>query len=103
MTPMGKVLRTVYFVAGLALIGSIGYCAYGYGSAETRIRGLCAQFKQGMPISELRNFAMEHGLRPPTSDSGVSFLVEGRTFGRFGCKVTLEGGVVRTSEYHFAD
>lgn len=100
---MENLRRKLNLAVGLALIGSIGYCAYGYGSAETRVRHACAEIKPGMSVSELRSFAAEHGLRPPTRDSGVSFLVEGRTFGRFGCKVTLEGGVVHASEYNFAD
>jgi len=100
---MGKVCRSLNHVVGLAVIGSIGYCAYGYGSAEQRVRGLCAQIKPGMSISELGGFASEHGLRAPPQDSGIAFLVERRTFGRFGCQITLERGVVRESRYNFAD
>lgn len=100
---MGTARRSLHVAVGVALIGSIGYCAYGYVSAEQRVRGLCAQIKPGMSISELRGFESEHGLRAPAQDSGMAFLVERRTFGRFGCQVTLERGVVRASEYNFAD
>ncbi len=36
-------------------------------------------------------------------DSGVHTLVERRTFGRYGCQVTLESGLVIHSELEFAD
>jgi hypothetical protein len=88
---------------GLGLIGSIGYCAHGYGTAETRIRAVCDRIKPGMSWSELRTFATEQSLKAPTRETGVNYLVEWRTFGRYGCKVTLQNGVVRASEYNFAD
>jgi hypothetical protein len=67
------------------------------------MRAACAEIKPGVSVAELRKFAAERGLRPPRRDSGVNFLVETRTFGRYGCKVTIENGVVRASEYNFAD
>ena len=36
-------------------------------------------------------------------DSGVHTFVERRTFGRYGCQVTLESGLVIHSELEFAD
>lgn len=103
MKEMAKVRRLLNISVGLALIGSVAYCVYGYGTAETRVQAVCAEIKPGMSIPELRRFAKEHGLSLPTLDSGVTFLVESRTFGRYGCEVTLESGAVRTSKYNFAD
>ena len=90
-------------VAGGVILGGIAYIAYIFLSAENRVREACTEVKPGMTLAALRTFAEQHGMRKPTRDTGVDFLVETKTFGRFGCKVTLESGVVRKAEYNFAD
>ena len=89
-------------IVGCAIVGGIGYWVYIYASAEGRVRELCGQIRPGMKVSELRGFAEQHGMRKPTKDSGVDFVVEKKTFGRFGCTVTLGGGVVQSARYGFA-
>lgn len=56
-----------------------------------------------MSFAELQAFALQHGLRSPRRESGVNYLVETRTFGRYGCEVLLERGVVKESQYIFTD
>ncbi|WP_218110638.1 hypothetical protein [Ostreibacterium oceani] len=56
-----------------------------------------------MSVDILRSFADEHGLRPPHAETGSTLLVESKTFGRWGCHVVLENGVVKTAEYNFMD
>ena len=56
-----------------------------------------------MSLAQLREFASVNGLGPKPRESGVSYIVEPKTFGRFGCKVLVEGGVVKAAEYNFAD
>lgn len=88
---------------GLALVGGVSFCSYNFMSAEGRVRGLCSEIRPGMSVAALREFAQAHGLGPSPQDPGVSYLVESKTFGRFGCRVGIEAGVVREVEYSFAD
>jgi hypothetical protein len=90
-------------IVGGVILGAIAYFSYIFLSAENRVREACAEVKPGMTLAGLRAFAELHGMRKPTRDTGIDFLVETKTFGRFGCKVTLESGVVWKAEYNFAD
>jgi len=85
------------------LVGMVSYCSYGYMSAEGRLRGLCAEIKPGMSLADLQAFSLQHGLRSPTNKAGINYLVETRTFGRYGCAVLIEGGIVKESKYNYAD
>jgi hypothetical protein len=99
---MSTARRIVYLALGVPLIGGVGYCTYGFATAEGRVRQLCADISPGLPLATLRSFTSEHGLRSPPN-SGVSYLMEQRSFGRYGCRVTIENGVVKDSVYSFAD
>ena len=98
-----KVRKAVSAVVGAAALGGLAYEAYLFASAEDRVRRACGEISVGMPISALRNFADGRGLSAPRADSGVVFLVETKTFGRWGCRVVLEKGLVQTATYNFAD
>ncbi|NQD35618.1 hypothetical protein HPT27_01200 [Permianibacter sp. IMCC34836] len=96
-----KVVSIVFVVFA---VSSISYCAYSYGTAETRVKELCGEIKPGMSISELRAFGLAKGLGPePHNESGVNFMVERKTYGRYGCKIVIESGVVKGAQYDFAD
>jgi hypothetical protein len=56
-----------------------------------------------MSIDSLRSVAASHGMTYPSHDSGVNYLVESRTFGRYGCRVDTENGVVKRSAFSTAD
>jgi hypothetical protein len=99
---MTKHRRISNAVAGLLLLGGLAYYAYAYATAESRVRALCVEIEPGLSLSELRSFSSEHGLGPQPHETGVSFLVERKTFGRYGCRVTIEAGVVSESKYNFA-
>jgi hypothetical protein len=89
---------------GILILGSLAYCGYGYATAEQRIGALCAEISPGTNIDSLRSFATSHGMKYPSpNDSGVNHLVESRTFGRFGCRVDTENGVVKRSAFFTAD
>ncbi|MCX7066434.1 MAG: hypothetical protein NTW85_01870 [Methylococcales bacterium] len=92
----------VKIIFGL-LIMSGSYYSYNFATAETRVRELCGQIKSGMTISELRTFGIEHELLRPRNESGINYMVESKTYGRYGCKVLLEAGIVKNAEYTFAD
>ncbi len=95
--------RAVNVIVGGVILGGGAYFPYIFLSAENRVREVCAEIKPGMTLNALHAFAELHGLRQPTRDAGVNFLVETKTFGRFGCAVKLESGIVRNVEYTFAD
>ena len=88
--------------AGLALLAGVAYCSYGYFTAESRVKALCASIPKGSTADSLAKFASLHGLSDP-SGHNPDFLVERRTFGRYGCKLHWENGVLTQSEYNFAD
>ncbi len=100
---MTKKRRTFASLTGLLLLGSMAYCSYNFVSAEKRIKGLCSKITQGLTIAELRMFTSKNRLGPEPKESGISFIVERKTFGRWGCKVELVNGVVVSSEYVYAD
>jgi hypothetical protein len=68
------------------------------------MKALCTQLRPNMPLQQLNTFGMQHELYPQiNAQSGVHFMVEKKTFGRFGCKIILEAGAVKSAEYSFAD
>ena len=95
--------KTVNTIAGVAIIGGIIYYSYSFGSAEGRIRSICADITPGMPFNTLLTFAKDHGLSQPQDDSGVSYITENKTFGRWGCRVVLNQGLVQIAEYNYVD
>ena len=99
MTRRRRILNTI---GGLLLLGGLGYYVYGFASAESRLMARCAEIRPGTSIEALQEFALAHGLRAPRGD-GVNYLVETKTFGRHGCRVTVENHAVTESRYDFAD
>jgi len=97
---MSRFRKIVNRIGVLALIGGISYCSYNYASAEKRLRGTCAQIQSGMTVDQLSEFSESRGLGPlPRHSSGTVFLVEKKTFGRYGCKVTMKDGLVTEAEF----
>jgi hypothetical protein len=90
-------------IVGVVFLGIAIYLAYPHVGAEDRVRRACAQIQPGMSIESLRAFAEKYGMRRPTREEGVDFLVERRTFGRHGCQVTLSAGRVTQATYNSAD
>jgi hypothetical protein len=95
--------RALTFILGGIVLSGAAYSAYIFLSAESRVRSACAQIKPGTSVASLRTFAEQRGMRKPTRENGVDFVVETKSFGRFGCMVTMESGVVRKVKYGFAD
>ena len=93
-------------VMGLLIVFGIlwagAYYTYGYLTAATRLAALCSAIKPGLTLAELRKFGTQHGLLGRTAESGESFLVERRTFGRYGCRILIEHGIVSQSAYKVA-
>jgi hypothetical protein len=99
---MGPARRTLNVVGGLSVLAVIAYYFLGYISGPTRVRRLCSEIAVGTSLNALSVWASVHGLSTPNANQPVSFLVERRTFGRFGCKVQMKGGVVESAAYDFA-
>ncbi len=100
MSLMRKLLNLLGCVG---LLAAVTYCGYGFTTAGQRVAALCSEITPGLSFTELNQFADAHGLSQALKDYGVHNLVERRTFGRYGCKVTLESGRVVHSELEFAD
>lgn len=86
----------INLVGGLLMIGLVSSYFFSFSTADGRVRKLCGKVQPGMTIAELNRYAEGVGLGPPARTSGTSFLVERKTFGRYGCKVEAANGVVRT-------
>jgi hypothetical protein len=85
------------------VLGAIACYAYGYVTAQKRVASACGSIQPGTPLVELAAFAKSHGLTEPQVSSGRAYLVEERTFGRYGCRVDLVGGRVKSSTYSYAN
>jgi len=100
MNLFGRILKLI----GVLVLAGASYVFYSFVSAEGRLKEVCSQINPGMNVSELRDFGKKHGLGPqPSGESGVHYMVESRTFGRYGCKVNLEAGIVKSADYNLAD
>ncbi len=89
--------------AGVVLLGVATYYVANFASAGTRVRDLCGKMSIGMTVDSLNAFADEVGLGPPARPSGTSFVVEGETFGRYGCRVEAMDGIVKSVKYDSSD
>lgn len=99
-----NLFRRILKLMGVLLLAGASYVFYGFVSAEGRLKEVCNQIKPGTSVADLRAFSKKHGLVPGTSgETGVHFMVETRTFGRYGCTVILEAGIVKDAKYNFAD
>jgi hypothetical protein len=86
-------------VGGLVLLGILLYFLSNFAAADHRVRDLCSKITVGMTIGDLNKYVERVGLAPPASFSGTSFVVEKKTFGRYGCRIEASDGVVRSSKY----
>ena len=90
-----------------AILLYIVYFVYSMVTGEKRVTDLCRQIKPGMTFSDVQTFAVEHGIDAPRlrldAGSTVGYLAERRTMGRHTCRVELESGAVKSSEYRFYD
>jgi hypothetical protein len=100
---MNPIIKGLAFVFGVPLVFGATYFYYAVSTGEKRMTAVCAQIQPGMNLAQLKGLAEEHGLTAPHRDSGVTYLGESRTYGRFACKVVLDAGIVKSSEYQHAD
>ena len=89
----------INILGGLLLLGVVIYYVSNFVTADTRVRNLCSKVTVGMTTDNLNAYAGRVGLGPPARSSGTSFLVESKTFGRYGCRVEATDGVIRSAKY----
>jgi hypothetical protein len=89
----------------LICLAYAGYFYYSLATGEDRVTAICNQMTPGMPVDELIRLAKRHGFGPgmPRPDAKLAYLAEVRSYGRHACRVELDGGVVKSSSYSFAD
>ncbi len=95
--------RILIIFSALLLASVIGYGLYAFGGAEKRMQQLCTEITPGLQFSALKELSLKRDVNAPYAESGTNYLVERKSFGRWGCKVVLENGVVKSSEFTFAD
>ncbi len=103
MTRSLNPIRLIKNVIILGVLAALAYGAWGVLSAEQRLRALCPLMTPGMSMDDLLRFAAAHGLNAPRSTSGVTFMVESRTYGRYGCRLEMSEGRLLSASYHFVD
>lgn len=99
-----KLLRRFVLLGFGTVAVGLSYFAFNLITAESRVRAVCESIKPGMNVTQLREIAQANGLAPLRfGESGISYAVEKKTYGRFGCKLVLDAGIVKQAEFHFAD
>ncbi len=94
-----NIIKNVVFA--LLLLAGVAWYMVNFTWAESRVKDLCRQIQPGMSLDALKAFGLQHGLGPqPTKAFGIVFMGERKTNGRYGCKIFLEAGVVKTAEYN---
>lgn len=73
---------------------------YLFGPAEWRVKKLCPQ-RVGLSYEELTVFGKKHGLKRPYRREGITFMVETKSYGRWGCEVEMKDSKAVCAEYHF--
>lgn len=104
MKLLKKLLKGALIILGVWAIAGFGLIYYGLSGAADRVKPLCESIKTGTSLEDLRPFAKENGFLYPEGQSTqeVTFLAERRSAGRYGCKLTLEQGAVKSASiYHF--
>jgi hypothetical protein len=100
---MNAMIKGLGLVFGVPLLFGMAYYSYAMATGEKRMKEVCGQIKPGVTFAQLKEFAEVYGLTSPQQEAGVTFLGESRTYGRFSCKVVLEAGTVKSSEFASAD
>ena len=97
---MGRWRRVLNATGGVLLLGSMGYCVSLYATAEQRVSRVCAMLTPGMNFDAVTAIAAAHGMNAP-SNSSTAFVVESATFGRYGCRLQFQDGLLQSSTYEF--
>lgn len=98
-----KTVKRLFKVLGLALAIYIAYFLFSLATAENRVRTICAGIKPGTTVSQLEQISKDNRMSKPTDHGGFGYMVERRSYGRYGCRITFSYGVVAKAEYSHQD
>lgn len=95
-------------IAASSLVVGIGFFYHSLISAGERMETFCGQLVPGMASKSVIEAARGQGIKyyasdTWTGDKSLILLVDTRSFVRHACDVELENGVVRNTEFRFAD
>ena len=94
-------MKRLFKWVGILLLSYIliygGYFYYNLYSGPTRMGKLCGQLQAGLTWTDVKRFGAENDFLVPTqqAENWMTRIAEGRTMGRFGCEISLEGGLVK--------
>lgn len=91
---IGEFRKLLNVTGGILVLAGLSYCSYTFVGAEVRAPSFCNQIKSGMAVEQLRQVALLDGIAPAPKESGTSFIVETKTYGRYGSKVITKGGYI---------
>lgn len=98
-----KVIKQVFKAIGLAFVVYLAYFYYSLATAEDRVRPICTGIKAGTTVPQLEQISKDNGMTTTTDHGGFGYIVERRSFGRYGCRITFASGVVAKAEYNHQD
>jgi hypothetical protein len=81
------------------LLGALGWYVVSFATADGRVRRLCAEIRPGVSVVALNRYADGVGLGPPARLVGTSFMVERKTFARYGCEIEAVDGTVQAIQF----
>jgi len=96
---MSPLRRRLNMIAGIAILGGLGFWGYRGMTAEGRVRNACSEITSGMTMAQVKAIASGKGLEARAPVTGVSFVVAPETLGEFGCRLNWNSGVVASSQY----
>ncbi len=105
MTNQALLWRWLSRLVGIAFLLYLAYFAFSMATGKDRMTEVCNQIRPGMAIDQLMILAEANGLGPRQLSAGtkLAYLAEARSFGRHACRVELDGGIVKSATYNFAD
>ena len=101
--PVKKLFKLIGQVLSILAVAAIGYVGWTFIHAEGRVGALCKQMTPGLSMDALRAFAKANDLGPQAVHTGTNYLMDGKSFGRFGCKVEVDSAGVVSSEFSKSD
>jgi hypothetical protein len=90
-------------IGGILLLGALAWMFYPYFGAEKRVRQVCELIKPEMTYVDVERISLDHGMSLPGRYLPRTYIVENRTFGRYGCRIDMREGRVTAANYDFAD
>jgi len=95
MSPLRKRLN---LIAGLLIMGGLGWLYYPLLTGEARMQKFCASLSAGTQLSEVRSAARQLDYSF-TADAGNALIHDTSSFGRFVCQAKFNDGRLVSSTY----